>query len=99
MPVQVVNNVSEIAEAARRGPVLMRKRKDESPVHTIIDEKEKTLSMRQSCWHEFFCPGITTSVRNAHCHNIQRRIYYARIYFEVEYLQHCIAFQKMAPRL
>ena len=56
MPVQVVNNVSEIAEAARRGPVLMRKRKDEKPVHTILDEKEKSLSMRQSCWHEFIVP-------------------------------------------
>merc|ERR1712196_655664 len=59
---QVVNNVSEISEAIRRGPVLMRKRPDEKPVITILDESEKSLAMRQSCWHEFVVPDNIKSI-------------------------------------
>jgi hypothetical protein len=62
MPMQVVNNVSEIPEAVRRGPVLMRKRPDEKPVVTILDESEKSLAMRQSCWHEFVVPENVKSI-------------------------------------
>ena len=60
MPVQVVNNVSEIAEAARRGPVLMRKRKDEkdlnfkpipSPIHPIGHKPESSVYTEKSPGH------------------------------------------------
>ena len=33
----MVNNVSEISDASRRGPVIVRRRKDETPVVTIVE--------------------------------------------------------------
>ena len=58
MPTNVVNGVAEIAEAVRRGPVIVRKRDDETPppIETMFEIQDAELAMRESKWHEFSVP-------------------------------------------
>jgi hypothetical protein len=58
-PTTVINNVAEIPDACRRGPVIVRKRQDEKPVVMLVEStpgENLTLGMRESRWHEFHIP-------------------------------------------
>ncbi len=58
-PTSVVNSLAEVPEACRRGPVLVRRRSDETPVESLSassHNRQLKLGMRESRWHEFRVP-------------------------------------------
>ena len=76
-PTAVINNVAEIPDACRRGPVIVRKRKDEVPVEMIVEStpgENLTLGMRESRWHEFHIP------EGMHCLQIKVSVVYKGVF-------------------